>query len=84
MEHSNERLKTIFREGLKQRLSVVASAGSIGGFGANHHLRQSLVFVDVPAMQQPKAYIGGAANLFDAEGKISNESTREFLRKFME
>jgi len=63
---------------------VSVSPGSIGGFGANHHLRQSLVFEDVPAMQQPEAYIGGAANLFDAEGKISNESTREFLGKFME
>lgn len=63
---------------------VSVSPGSIGGFGANHHLRQSLVFLDVPAMQQPEAYIGGAANLFDAEGKILNENTREFLRKFME
>ena len=63
---------------------VSVSPGSIGGFGANHHLRQSLVFLDMPAMQQPEAYIGGAADLFDAEGKMSNESTREFLRKFME
>lgn len=59
------------------------SPGAIGGFGANHHLRQSLVFLDMPAMQQPEAYIGGAANLFDAEGRISNESTRDFLRKFL-
>jgi chromate reductase len=62
---------------------VSVSPGSIGGFGANHHLRQSLVFLNVPAMQQPEAYIGGAASLFDAEGNISNESTREFLHKFM-
>ena len=62
---------------------VSVSPGAIGGFGANHHLRQSLVFLDMPAMQQPEAYIGGATNLFDAEGKMSNESTREFLRKFV-
>ena len=62
---------------------VSVSPGAIGGFGANHHLRQSLVFLDVPAMPQPEAYIGGAANLFDAEGKMSNENTREFLRTFM-
>src|SRR5512143_2122047 len=62
---------------------VSVSPGSIGGFGANHCLRQSLVFLDIPAMQQPEAYIGGAANLFDAEGKMSNEGTREFLRKFL-
>jgi NAD(P)H-dependent FMN reductase len=36
------------------------SPGVIGGFGANHHLRQSLVFLNVPAMQRPEAYIGGA------------------------
>ena len=41
------------------------SPGAIGGFGANHHLRQSMVFLNVPMMQQPEAYIGGAANLFD-------------------
>jgi chromate reductase len=59
------------------------SPGAIGGFGANHHLRQSLVFLDVPTMQQPEAYIGGAAQLFDANGNITNEGTREFLKKFM-
>ena len=63
---------------------VSVSPGHIGGFGANHHLRQSLVFLDVPAMQQPEAYIGDAADLFDAEGKMSNEKRRDFLRKFME
>ncbi|HAM50095.1 MAG TPA: ACP phosphodiesterase, partial [Nitrospiraceae bacterium] len=39
---------------------------------------------DVPAMQQPEAYIGGAANLFDDDGRISHAGTREFLHKFME
>ena len=59
------------------------SPGAIGGFGANHHLRQSLVFLDIPTMPQPEAYIGNAAQLFDAEGNISNEGTRDFLKKFM-
>jgi chromate reductase len=63
---------------------VSVSPGAIGGFGANHHLRQSLVFLNVPTMQQPEAYIGGAGSLFDAEGKLTNENTREFLRKFTE
>ena len=60
------------------------SPGVIGGFGANHHLRQSLVFLNVPAMPQPEAYIGGAADLFDAEGKLKNDSTRAFLQKFLD
>ncbi|MGD0276264.1 MAG: NAD(P)H-dependent oxidoreductase [Syntrophales bacterium] len=63
---------------------VSVSPGAMGGFGANHHLRQSLVFLDVPTMQQPEAYIGGAAQLFDANGDITNETTREFLRRFMD
>jgi chromate reductase len=35
-------------------------------------------------LQQPEAYLGGADKLFDAEGKLINDSTREFLRKFVE
>ena len=62
---------------------VSGSPGAIGGFGANHHLRQSLVFLDMPTMQQPEAYIGGADKLFDANGALTNESTRGFLGKFM-
>jgi chromate reductase, NAD(P)H dehydrogenase (quinone) len=63
---------------------VSASPGGIGGFGANHHLRQSLVFLNVPAMAQPEAYIGGADKLFDATGKLANDGTRKFLQGFMQ
>jgi len=62
---------------------VSVSIGNICGFGANHHLRQSLVFVNMPAMAQPEAYIGGATDLFDDNGNLSNESTKEFLKSFM-
>ncbi len=62
---------------------VSVSPGAIGGFGANHHLRQSLVFLNMPALQQPEAYIGNAANLFDASDNLVNESTRKFAAKFM-
>jgi chromate reductase, NAD(P)H dehydrogenase (quinone) len=62
---------------------VSVSPGAIGAFGANHHLRQSLVFLNMPTMQQPEAYIGGADKLFDASGKVTNDGTREFLTKFM-
>lgn len=62
---------------------VSVSHSAIGGFGANHHLRQSLVFLDVPAMQQPEAYIGGAGALFDGAGNIAKEDTKKFLGNFM-
>jgi chromate reductase, NAD(P)H dehydrogenase (quinone) len=62
---------------------VTATPGAIGGFGANHHLRQSMVFLNVPAMQQPEAYIGGVDKLFDGNGKLTNDTTRKFLQGFM-
>ena len=62
---------------------ISVSPGALGAFGANHHLRQCLVFLNVPAMQQPEAYIGGATQLFDAHGNLTQESTRELLVKFV-
>lgn len=63
---------------------VSVSPGAIGGFGANHHLRQSLVFLDMPVLQQPEAYIGGAAQVFDAQGGFAKDSTRDLMRKFLD
>ena len=62
---------------------VSVSPGAIGGFGANHHLRQSMVFLNVPLLQMPEAYLGGIASKFDDKGELSDASTREFLQKFM-
>ena len=61
---------------------VSVSPGALGAFGANHHLRQMLVFLDVPTLQQPEAYIGGAGKMFDDAGALTNDATREFLTKF--
>ena len=61
---------------------VSVSPGALGAFGANHHLRQSLVYLNVPTMQQPEAYVGGAAKLFDDKGDLV-EATREFMSKFL-
>lgn len=62
---------------------VSVSISSIGAFGANHHLRQSLVFVNVPTMAQPEAYIGNATTLFDDKGNLNNESTKKFLKNYV-
>lgn len=62
---------------------ITASPGTLGGFGANHHLRQMMVALNVPMMQQPEAYISGAGKLFDEQGALNNDSSREFLTKFM-
>lgn len=60
--------------GGKPAAVISVSPGAMGGFGANHHLRQSLVFLDMPAMQQPEAYIGHAGEPFDSK----------FLQKFID
>lgn len=62
---------------------VSLSPGAIGGFGANHHLRQSLVFLNMPTLQQPEAYLGGGGDLFDDAGAIKKPDTLAFLEKFM-
>ena len=62
---------------------ITVSPGAIGGFGANHHLRQSLVFLDMPVLQQPEAYIGGAGDLFDDAGAIRKPETKQFVDKFL-
>jgi chromate reductase, NAD(P)H dehydrogenase (quinone) len=63
---------------------VSCSPGAIGGFGANHHLRQSLVFLNVPVLQQPEAYVNGVDKAFDAAGKLVDDTKRELLQKYMQ
>jgi chromate reductase len=60
---------------------ISLSPGAIGGFGANHHLRQSLVFLNAPLLSQ-EAYISNAFSLFDDRGELTNEATTEFLRAY--
>lgn len=60
------------------------SPGAIGGFGANHHLRQCLVFLNMPCLQQPEAYIGGINKMMDEQGKIADEGTKKFLKQFID
>jgi len=59
---------------------VSVATGGIGGMGANHALRQSMVFLDVPMMQQPEAYIGHAAKLFADSGDVAGDDTKKFFR----
>ena len=79
---SRPREKNVFNG--KPGAVISVSPGAISGFGANHHLRQMLVFLNVPTMQQPEAYIGGVGKLFDANGQLTNDSTKDFLKDFIE
>jgi chromate reductase len=61
---------------------VSSSMGPIAGFGANHHLRQSLTFLDMPTLQQPEMYLGSVSDWFDDAGVIKSADTRAFIGKF--
>lgn len=50
--------------------------------GANQHLRQSMVFLDVPMMQQPEAYLGSAGSFFEEAGMLG-DGIKPFLQKFI-
>ena len=62
---------------------MTLSPGGIGGFGANHDIRQALVFLDMPVLQQPEAYVGGAYDIFDEAGEFKTERTRDFFANFI-
>jgi chromate reductase len=62
---------------------ISTSPGKLGGFGANQHLRQTLMSVKAPTMPAPEAYIGGINELFDADGEFVNTTTRELCEKFV-
>ena len=59
---------------------ISASPSAIGAFGANHQLRQSCVFLNMPMMQQPEAYLGSvSADKFDEAGCLREGALRDFV-----
>lgn len=63
---------------------VSLSPGAIGGFSAQHQLRQSLVTLNVRVMQQPEAYLSQVHKLLDEDGAITRSDTRDFLRDLVD
>jgi chromate reductase len=61
---------------------VSVTIGKLGAFGANHHLRQAFVYLNMPTLAQPEVYLGEAKGLFDEQGAIKSAETRELLGKF--
>ena len=61
---------------------VTASPGSIGGFGSNHQIRQSCVFLNMPVMQQPEAYLGHVTDdSFDESGCLKDGPLKDLVTK---
>lgn len=63
----------------KPALVASQSPSGMGGALANHVLRQTLVFLDMPTMQQPELYIGNVADAIGEDHAISSERTATFL-----
>lgn len=64
----------------KPALIVSQSPSNLSGFGANHHLRQVLAFLNMPVVQQPEVYIANVMDLLGQDGKITNQDTINFLQ----
>lgn len=59
---------------------VTASGGGIGGFGANHAIRQTCVFLNMPMMQQPESYLGRVTDdSFDADGTLKDGPLKDVV-----
>jgi chromate reductase, NAD(P)H dehydrogenase (quinone) len=59
---------------------VTVSPGSIGGFGSNHQIRQAAVFLNMPVMMQPEAYLGHISDeSFDADGCLKEGPLKELI-----
>jgi chromate reductase len=59
---------------------VTASPGSIGGFGSNHQIRQAAVFLNMPVMQQPEAYLGHVSeDAFDENGCLKEGPLKDLV-----
>lgn len=59
---------------------ISASPGAIGGFGANHQLRQACVFLNMPVMQQPEAYLSNVKDdQFDEQGRLKEGPLRDIV-----
>ncbi len=65
-------------------LELGATLMALGAFGANRHLRQSLVFLDVPTLQQPEAYLGHAGEMFGRDGGFADPKTEAFMKTFLD
>jgi len=68
----------------KPALVASHSISNISGIAANHVLRQSLVFVDMPVLQQPEVYLANSPELLNDDGTVANPSTTEFLQSVVD
>ncbi len=59
------------------------SVGKMGGYSSQKNLRLALSYFDMPIAGQPEVFLGNSPTLFDDEGNVKVESTREFLQSYI-
>lgn len=74
--------KSVFQK--KPAAVVSQSPGALGGFGANHALRHSLVFLDMPTLQMPEVYLGHSGKVLGSGGEILDEGVKVLLTNFIQ
>lgn len=62
---------------------IGTSPGKIGTAVGQQHLRSILSFVNSPELAQPEAYIQYNDQLFAEDGSIAEESTRDFVGRWL-
>lgn len=70
--------------GGKPGVIISVSPGRLGGFGANHHLRQVMMFLDIRIMSQPEIYIGNVDRMLTEDGSAVNEKSAAYFDKIAE
>lgn len=61
-----------------------ASIGAIATARAQYHLRQMMVFLNMFPVNQPEVMIGNCADKFDQQGNLTDETTKDIIRKLLE
>jgi chromate reductase len=61
-----------------------ASPGMLGTARAQYHLRQVFVFLNMFPVNRPEVMISNAAQRFDAEGNLTDETTEELIRQLLQ
>ncbi len=63
---------------------IGTSMGAISTALAQQHLRNMCVFLDIPMLQQPEAFVRYKEGLIAGDGTVTDEEVRKFLQNFVD
>ncbi|MDR2663371.1 MAG: NAD(P)H-dependent oxidoreductase [Treponema sp.] len=61
---------------------ISVTIGKLGALAGNHQLRQPMVYLNIPLLQQPEVYLSNVAGLFNGRGEVVDQGAADFLRTF--